>query len=186
MAKRKSLSKGTRFNIFKRDGFTCQYCGAQPPDVVLEVDHILPVCEGGDNDPMNLVTSCEDCNRGKGKKLLDKPQRPDADLAWLETQQELAELHRYATAKHQRDMIVGEIVSMLQDDWTVRSGLEWFPTEHVIRKMLVRHSPEMVEEALGQVAVKVGGGYLKSTGDDWVRYTWGILNNMAREADHAK
>jgi len=186
MAKRKSLSKGLRFDIFKRDGFTCQYCGRQPADVVLEIDHILPVYEGGTNDPMNLVTACEDCNRGKGKKLLDKPQRPDADLAWLEAQQELAELSRYASAKKQKDAIISAIVSMLQGDWMARSGLEWFPADHIVRKMLVSHSPEMVEEALGQVAVKVGGGYLASTGDAWVRYTWGILNNMAREADRGK
>ena len=42
-------------------------------DVILEVDHVLPVCEGGTNDIDNLVTSCKDCNRGKGKtKLNDK------------------------------------------------------------------------------------------------------------------
>lgn len=40
------------------------------PDVVLEIDHINPVVNGGDNDIMNLVTSCFDCNRGKGKKKL--------------------------------------------------------------------------------------------------------------------
>ena len=67
MAERKQLSKGTRFDIFKRDGFMCQYCGRQPPEVVLHVDHITPVIEGGTNDPMNLVTSCRDCNLGKGR-----------------------------------------------------------------------------------------------------------------------
>lgn len=58
--KRKGLSKRTRFNVFKRDGFTCQYCGAHPPKVVLHVDHITPVVEGGGNDIDNLVTSCEE------------------------------------------------------------------------------------------------------------------------------
>ena len=47
----------------------CQYCGQSAPDVVLEVDHIVPVAEGGDNDIMNLITSCRDCNRGKVRKL---------------------------------------------------------------------------------------------------------------------
>lgn len=64
--KRKGLSKRTRFNVFKRDGFTCQYCGAHPPKVALHVDHITPVVEGGGNDIDNLVTSCESCNLGKG------------------------------------------------------------------------------------------------------------------------
>ena len=70
MSKRKSISKTMRFEIFKRDSFTCQYCGRMAPDVVLEVDHIHPVSKGGDNDILNLVTSCMDCNRGKGARKL--------------------------------------------------------------------------------------------------------------------
>ncbi len=65
MAKRKSMSKSLRFEVFKRDEFRCQYCGSTPPAVVLEVDHILAVANGGDNDSDNLVTSCFNCNRGK-------------------------------------------------------------------------------------------------------------------------
>lgn len=71
---RKPLSKKIRFEVFKRDSFTCQYCGRMAPDVVLEVDHINPVKNGGDNDLLNLVTSCFDCNRGKGSKQLSDRQ----------------------------------------------------------------------------------------------------------------
>lgn len=70
MAERKPLSKKLRFEVFKRDSFTCQYCGRKAPDIVLEVDHIHPVSKGGKNELMNLVTSCRDCNRGKGKRKL--------------------------------------------------------------------------------------------------------------------
>ena len=63
--KRTSLSVRTRFEIFKRDEFTCRYCGQKSPDVILEVDHVVPVCDGGSDDPMNLVTSCWACNHGK-------------------------------------------------------------------------------------------------------------------------
>lgn len=70
--KRKPLSKKIRFEVFKRDKFTCQYCGGKAPDIVLHVDHIDPVAEGGTNDIFNLVTSCSSCNWGKGKiKLSD-------------------------------------------------------------------------------------------------------------------
>lgn len=65
MAKRKSTPKKDRFEVFKRDSFTCQYCGAKAPDVILEVDHIIPVSKGGTDDILNLITSCRDCNRGK-------------------------------------------------------------------------------------------------------------------------
>lgn len=72
---RKPLSKKTRFEVFKRDGFTCQYCGAHPPSVILEPDHINPVANGGDNHIDNLITACFDCNRGKAARLLtDIPQ----------------------------------------------------------------------------------------------------------------
>jgi len=73
MKKRKAVSRKLRFEVFKRDSFTCQYCGRKAPDIILEVDHIAPVSAGGKNHVINLITSCEACNRGKGKrKLTDK------------------------------------------------------------------------------------------------------------------
>jgi hypothetical protein len=75
MGKRKPLSKKLRFEVFKRDSFTCQYCGKSAPEVVLHVDHIKPVKEGGTNDITNLVTACADCNLGKGaRKLSDSSE----------------------------------------------------------------------------------------------------------------
>ena len=67
---RKAIPKKMRFEVFKRDKFTCQYCGRMAPDIILEVDHITPVAEGGKNTMLNLITSCRDCNRGKGKTRL--------------------------------------------------------------------------------------------------------------------
>jgi len=81
MAERKPISKKTRFEVFKRDKFTCQYCGRMAPDVILEIDHIKPVAKGGTNNVLNLITSCRDCNRGKGK-------RPLSDNAVIKLQQE--------------------------------------------------------------------------------------------------
>lgn len=68
---RKQISKRVRFDVFKRDGFVCQYCGAHPPTVVLHVDHIDPVSGGGSSDIDNLVTACDACNLGKGARRLD-------------------------------------------------------------------------------------------------------------------
>jgi hypothetical protein len=74
MAKRKTISKKLRFEVFKRDSFTCQYCGQVAPNVILEVDHINPVKNSGDNNILNLITSCKDCNRGKGARELTDSQ----------------------------------------------------------------------------------------------------------------
>lgn len=68
--KRKAVSKKLRFEVFKRDSFTCQYCGKKAPDVVLHIEHITPVSKGGKNTMMNLVTSCVECNLGKGAREL--------------------------------------------------------------------------------------------------------------------
>jgi|GEM_PF-1878772 len=68
--KRKSISKSVRFEVFKRDKFTCQYCGAKAPDVVLHVDHIKPVSKDGENNIMNFATSCYECNLGKSDREL--------------------------------------------------------------------------------------------------------------------
>lgn len=71
MEKRKPLLKKDRFEVFKRDSFKCQYCGASAPEKILEVDHINPVSKGGDNSITNLITACFDCNRGKGKRKIN-------------------------------------------------------------------------------------------------------------------
>lgn len=66
---RDPISAKLRFEVFKRDKFVCQYCGACGPDVELEIDHIIPVSRGGTDDITNLKTACFKCNRGKGDKV---------------------------------------------------------------------------------------------------------------------
>ena len=62
------VSHSRRFKILERDGFTCRYCGRKPPEVVLEVDHIVPKSKKGTGSLKNLITSCRDCNVGKSDK----------------------------------------------------------------------------------------------------------------------
>lgn len=71
-----SLSKRLRFEILTRDGHTCRYCGGQPPDVVLTVDHVLPTTLGGSDEPSNLTAACKDCNAGKSSM---KPGAPTVE-----------------------------------------------------------------------------------------------------------
>lgn len=63
-----ALSKRVRFSVLERDRFSCQYCGARPPDTILHVDHIHPRSKGGSDDPSNLITACWACNMGKHAK----------------------------------------------------------------------------------------------------------------------
>lgn len=89
--KREGISKKTRFEVFKRDKFTCQYCGKKAPDVVLHVDHIKPVADGGKSDILNLVAACVDCNSGKGARKLSDNAVLDAQRAQLEALQQRRE-----------------------------------------------------------------------------------------------
>lgn len=77
--KRKGIQPGQRWRIFARDSFTCRYCGQQPPDVVLEVDHVVAVANSGSNDDDNLVTACVDCNRGKSAKSMPAAKSPGSE-----------------------------------------------------------------------------------------------------------
>lgn len=64
------MKPSLRFEVFKRDNFTCRYCGKKSPEAILEVDHIHPESKGGLTELENLVTACFECNRGKGAQLL--------------------------------------------------------------------------------------------------------------------
>ena len=59
----------TRFNVFLRDRFTCQYCGATPGASELTFDHVIPKSRGGHTGWDNVVTACSDCNLIKGNKM---------------------------------------------------------------------------------------------------------------------
>lgn len=68
----KIISARLRFEVFKRDNFTCQYCGRNVKDdkIKLHCDHVLPFSKGGLTTLENLTTSCSDCNLGKSNILL--------------------------------------------------------------------------------------------------------------------
>lgn len=78
-----AISRRLRFEILRRDGHTCRYCGAKAPDVALQVDHVIPVTLGGGDDPTNLVAACAACNSGKTSVPADAALVADVDAAAL-------------------------------------------------------------------------------------------------------
>jgi hypothetical protein len=141
---RTGLSKKLRFEIFKRDEFTCSYCGEKPPRVVLEVDHIVPVVEGGTDEKSNLTTACFDCNRGKGPIPLG--QLPQAvndrrDLMMEREEQERAYVKFIKARRKRQDALIDEIgAALFGDGYTFkpaganscRSFLEKLPFDQVL------------------------------------------------------
>ena len=83
----KTPVKFSRQNIYARDRYRCQYCGARFATEDLTYDHVIPKSRGGKTQWKNIVTCCIDCNRKKGGMtpaqaglpLLKKPTRP----SWL-------------------------------------------------------------------------------------------------------
>ena len=81
--------KLTRREVFRRDNYTCQYCGRR--DTSLTVDHILPKRLGGQHTWTNVVAACPSCNHRKGGRhlqelqmnLLQVPKEPPASAAYL-------------------------------------------------------------------------------------------------------
>lgn len=60
------IRRKLRYEVLKRDNFTCVLCGAKSPAVELHVDHIVPYSKGGKTELSNLRTLCSKCNLGRG------------------------------------------------------------------------------------------------------------------------
>jgi hypothetical protein len=125
-AQRVQISKKVRFEVFKRDSFTCQYCGAQAPDVILHVDHIHPVSKGGLSDVLNLITACNNCNYGKSdielsdsssiakqKKILnelnEKREQLELLIQWRESLRSIDKMEVDAVANYINECIKGTV-----------------------------------------------------------------------------
>lgn len=70
----------TRYLIFIRDNWTCQYCGKSVNEKTATIDHVVPKSKGGAWSWLNLVTACEECNQKKGDQIwipINKPKRPE-------------------------------------------------------------------------------------------------------------
>ena len=66
----------SRRNVFKRDRFTCQYCGAQPGSEELTIDHVTPRAQGGTSIWTNCVLACIDCNARKADRTPEQARMP--------------------------------------------------------------------------------------------------------------
>ena len=150
----RSLQKKTRFDVFKRDEFICQFCGRTPPVVVLEVDHIVPVSKGGSDHIDNLTTACFDCNCGKGATSLDRVPMSVADKASILQEKEL-QIKAYNKIKKAQKKRVDSEVELICDLYAERyksiNGKSWTLTDYFktsIERFLDRLAFEEVQAAM--------------------------------------
>jgi len=178
-----------RFEVFKRDRFTCVYYGRTPPNVLLEVDHVMPQAAGGTDEFANLITACMDCNRGKGSRMLEEGRSPAV------TQQQIDDAReRVEQAKAHLDLLADlELVVDMQADALLQrwcdtfngnktaSGWECdvsFPNRRTLRYFL-KHLP--VSEVFEAVDI-TGSKFDYPRGEKPSRYFYGICHRKIREA----
>lgn len=121
-----AVSTRTRFEVFKRDSFTCRYCGRKSPEVVLEIDHITAIANGGTDDTVNLTTSCWSCNRGKShiplERLIVGEDPVEKAILILEQERQLAEYNKVLAKKRKRR---DRDLQTLVDRWCEITGKEY-------------------------------------------------------------
>lgn len=177
MADRKPISKRTRFEVFKRDSFTCQYCGATPPSVILHVDHIDPVANGGKNSIDNLVTACESCNQGKSDVLLSCVPKSLKEKA-----EEIKE--REAQIKGFNKILVGKANRIESETWSVAAileGVERLPEYRKDRLRSIRYFLEKIPFQIVSEAADFTNSRWGRISDRAFRYFCGICWNRIRE-----
>lgn len=193
-----TLSVKTRFEVFKRDRFTCQYCGKHPPDVLLEADHILPHAAGGSDDMANLTTACSDCNRGKGARMLEEGTGPAINVnAVAEMQERLEQAKAYMETLGALESLTEEQIRRVNEAWAKAfgataverdSGSYWvfqgngypyggeWPDERSVKRFIKKLGLEQVLDAVDITASRFHYAY-----PDACRYFYGVCHRSIRE-----
>jgi len=158
--KRKSISKKIRFEVFKRDGFKCQYCGAAAPEVLLEIDHIQPVSKEGAHDILNFLTACQPCNAGKSdRQLSDDSAVKKQQAQLLELQARREQLEMMLQWRDGLKDIEGDQIDVIANAWEA-AAIGWHLNDtgrKTAKQLLKKHGLQTVLDAIETA----GDKYLK-------------------------
>lgn len=181
--KRASLSKRTRFEVFKRDGFRCIYCGCSPVEKSLRVDHVVPVVEGGPDTSDNLVTSCFDCNAGKAGVRLERKALAPA-IATEADKDHAEQIREYLRIQKEIEAARNDAVNVMAGAWEERVGLMSQDMFNRFDKLMREWPTETLIEAMtitGRRHGSVGRGFTPSWAKTQTKYFHGILRNWRTE-----
>lgn len=167
-------SKRLRFEILKRDGYQCVYCGKNPTQCPLEVDHVVPEAEGGTDDPENLVTACQDCNRGKSDVPLDQ-KRYAARRSASQVRDHAEQVRAYLEAQRElvsaRELALDEVMAY----WESHLAEPHYSVRGIVRHAMQDFDIQEILEAIDIVA-----GRRLNYPKPQVRYFCGILRRKRR------
>jgi len=186
-----AITKKLRFEVFKRDNFTCRYCGRKTPEVILEVDHVIPVSKGGTDDFENLVTSCFECNRGKGGSLLNnillEKDIHDETVMLAEREMQLAEYNYIRKKiKEREDREIKELNTYFSDNFSYpgyaeRSFQKIIPTIRECLKFISYVDiMDFIDLAIERTSDNTMGMYHHEAA---AKYLVGILRNKLRDRE---
>jgi len=173
-------SNKIRFDVFKRDGFKCQYCGRTPPEVILELDHIIPKSQGGPDNIDNYITACFECNRGKGKHTLDiAPEGVAAKLELLkEKRLQLKAFNRFI--EKQEEEFARYIAGVIQNFHN--SFPDLLPTD-TFTNVTIKRFVSLLPVAKVKEAMMLACSTKSNDGEAALRYFCGICWNWIKKPE---
>lgn len=177
---RKSISQKLRFEVFKRDKFTCQYCGKKAPDAILNADHVKPVAEGGTTDILNLITACVGCNSGKSDRELSDSaalEKQHGQIAALEERRQ--QIQMMAEWRAELENLDEMTALMAEEAWhrAIENNANLLDAGKLdIRKWVKRHGLEAVFNGISAAS----SSYLERGEDgrftlDSINHTFGMI-----------
>lgn len=172
-----AVSKRTRFEVLRRDNYTCRYCRSTEDE--LTIDHVTPVALGGSDDPSNLVACCKDCNAGKTSTSPDATMVADVAqdaIRWSAAMAKAAEITESRAARSV------DLIAWFEDEWNSR-GPGWGTTDlpaDFDTSVVNFHSLGLGRDALLE-AIKVATSRCGMGRQAKWRYFCGICWNKVRE-----
>lgn len=170
-----AVSKRTRFEVLRRDDYTCRYCRSVEGE--LTIDHVTPVALGGTDDPSNLVACCKDCNAGKTSTSPDEgtvAQVADDAVRWAAAMAKAAEIDEAKAA------VTQGILEWFEEIWvTYMPTWADLPGDYDVTVLQFRSlglRPTAVEEA-----VRIAANRRDISQRQMWRYFCGVCWNKVRD-----
>jgi len=172
-----AVSKRTRFEVLRRDDYTCRYCRSK--DNELTIDHVVPVSLGGTDEPANLVAACRDCNFGKSSSSPDASLVEQVDKDAIRWAAAMKRATTIATRKRRATKKTLDQFRECWDSWKYPSGktvplpVDW--EDAILRQLDSGLAMDDLEHAVRATMTKP---WVKT---DEFRYFMGVTKNMLAE-----
>lgn len=175
-----AVSKRLRYEVLRRDGYACRYCGTVAPDAALAIDHVIPVSLGGADAAENLVAACVDCNTGKAASNPDADFVADVRADAIRWAQAMYFVMREQQAQLDQLLTYVDLVDGMWQRWRLPGG-QPLPRPEDWRQSVSTMRDQFVNESEWRYAIDWAMGTVRVPAASKWRYTCGILWKRIRE-----